>query len=97
VAAGDFFHSVISDASHKQTDELPSLRSLIKGVLNAVDKELREPLPSPRAAPAVAAGSTDPGWISAAAAAVETLRSALHEGSGPPPGSGRYRRHRAKP
>ena len=98
----------------KEADKKANLRSLLKGVLRAIDKGLQEPPPSPPAAherraatvrdkTAATAVPIDLRWVSAAAGFLKALGSAIDEGRGLPPGSGRYRhsseyvrRHRAK-
>jgi protoporphyrinogen oxidase len=106
LAAGDYLRQVASGASLEETAKWPNLRSLLQGVVRAVDKGLQEPPPSPSAAHerrAEAAVPIDLRWVSAAAGFLKTLGSAIAEGRGLPPGSGRYRprsehvrRHRAK-
>jgi predicted NAD/FAD-dependent oxidoreductase len=109
LAAGDYLRQVASGVSLEETDKFPTLRSLLKGVVRAVDKGLQEPPPSPRAArerpvtavldkiPEAAAVLTDPRWAFAVADFINTLRSAIDPGTGYRSRSEYVRRHRAKP
>ena len=102
LAAGDYLRQVASKASIEDTCEWPTLRSVLKGALRAVDEGLHEPPPSPPAAhtrPVAAVRDRfleaagvpiDPRWVSAAADFLKMLQSAIEDGTAPP-GSGHYR------
>ena len=108
LAAGDHLRQVASEVS-LEADKWPTLRSLLKGVVRAVDKGLQEPPLAPRAAqerpvtavldkiPEAATVLTDPRWGFAVADFINTLRSAIDAGSGHRSRSEYVRRHRAKP
>ena len=108
LAAGDHLRQVASEVSLEETDKGPTLRSLLKGVVRALDRGLQEPPSSPRAAqerpvtavldkiPEAAAVLTDPRWAFAVADFINTLRSAIDAGRGYRSRSEYVRRHRAK-
>jgi uncharacterized protein with NAD-binding domain and iron-sulfur cluster len=98
LAAGDHLRQVASELSLEDTCKWPTLRSLLKGVVRAVDEGLHEPPPPRYAAherPVAAVLEKIP-EAAALADFINTLRSAID-------GSGRYRHsseyvrwHRAK-
>jgi uncharacterized protein with NAD-binding domain and iron-sulfur cluster len=116
LAAGSYLQSVITEQSSRQPragrpspgqseKQSPTLLSLVKGLCQAIDDELRKPSPAPMRPPPLAAGiPPELEWFAALGRICARLQSAAEQGSRPPPGSGRYRswsehirRHRAKP
>ena len=116
LAAGSYLQSVITEQSSRQTGAAgaspgqsekpsPTLLSLVKGLCQAIDDELRKPSPAPTRPPPQAVGiPPELEWFAALGRICARLQSAAEQGSRPPPGSGRYRswsehirRHRAKP
>ncbi len=103
LTAGNYLQQVISERScEKETGEQhSSLKSLVKGLLKAIEEELRKPQPpSLQSSLKPAVVPNDLSWY---ADLLTKLQSAVDAGGGLLPGSGRHRsgseyrrRHRAK-
>jgi uncharacterized protein with NAD-binding domain and iron-sulfur cluster len=98
LAAGDHLRHVASQLSLEDTRKWPTLRSLLKGVVRAVDEGLHEPPPPPHAAherPVTAVLDKIP-EAAALADFINMLRCAIDSSGRYRHGSEYVRRHRAK-
>jgi protoporphyrinogen oxidase len=102
LAGSNYLQQVISEQSWEREPNKPSssLKSLAKGLLKAIDEELRRAPPASLHSVTRTGAAATEGWY---ADLLTQLQSAVETFGGPPPGSGplrpRYeyrRRHRAK-